>query len=339
MVSHLEPGQAIPMKPWLTFGLLSATAVCTLVSPVRADALDKSRVPAQARWVAHVDVEALTRSTLFAALRAQNEEFELDGDLAELKAEFGIDPFVDLKSLTVYCADKSPERAVILMTGSDKLDAALMRLQEQPGYRTEKDGAHTLHVWSQDEETWYGWVLRRDATANRVVVLSANRDDVLGGIAVIEGARPSLAAQRDGLVFATPAPGSFLFAAATENLSELNEIEATSRVFKLAQTMSIDVGEDRGALYAHAIVDTKTPEDALKIQQVLQGAVALVGLMSDEPGIGSHLSSLVGALRFECTGSRLTANFRYDVKALLEVFAALEKHGDDEEDEGEDEEK
>jgi len=98
------------------------------------------------------------------------------------------------------------------------------------------------------------------------------------------------------------------------------------------------VGEDRGALYAHAIVDTKSPQDALKIQQVLQGAVALVGLMSDEPGIGAHLSSLVGALRFQCTGSRVTADFRYDVKALLEIFAELEKHSDDDEDgdEGED---
>lgn len=321
------------MKPWLTFGLLSAAAVSTLVAPVRADVLDKSRVPAEARWVAHVDVEALTRSTLFTALRAQDGTFDMGGDLAELKAEFGIDPFVDLDSMTVYCADKSPERAVILMTGSEKLDAALTRLQEQPGYRTEKEGAHTLHVWSQDEETWYGWMLRRDATANRVVVMSANRDDVLSGVAVVEGARPSLATQRDGLVLATPAPGSFLFAATTENLTELNDIEATSRVFKLAQTMSIDVGEDRGALFAHAIVDTKSPEDALKIQQVLQGAVALVGLMSDEHGIGSHVSSLVGALRFQCSGSRLTADFRYDVKALLEVFAGLEKHGEDE-DEG-----
>jgi len=325
------------MKPWLTFGLFSALALSTLAAPVRADVLDKSRVPAAARWVAHVDVEALTRSTLFAALRTQ-EGFELDGDLAELKAEFGIDPFADLHALTIYCTEASPERSVILLSGSEKLDAALTRLQDQPGYRTEKDGAHTLHVWSQDSKPWYGWVLRRDATANRVVVLSSNRDDVLGGIAVIEGARPSLAAQQDGLVFATPAPGSILFAAATENLSELNAIEATSRVFKLAQTMSIDVGEDRGALYAHAIVDTKSPQDALKIQQVLQGAVALVGLMSDEPGIGAHLSSLVGALRFQCTGSRVTADFRYDVKALLEIFAELEKHSDDDEDgdEGED---
>jgi hypothetical protein len=325
------------MKPWLPFGLFSAAALCTLVSPVRGDVLDKSRVPAQARWVAHVDVEALTRSTLFTALKSQHgSELELDGDLAELKSEFGIDPFVDLKSLTVYCAEKDPERSVILMSGSEKLDAALARLQEQPGYRTEKDGAHTLHVWSTGDESWYGWVLRRDASANRVVVLSANRDDVLNGVAVVEGAKPSLTAQRDGIAFASPAPGSILFAAANENLTELDEIEATSRVFKLAQTMSIDVGEDRGALYAHAVVDTKTPQDALKIQQVLQGAVALLGLMSDEPGIGEHVSSLVGALRFETNGSRVTADFRYDVKALLEIFAELEKHaehdGDDDED-------
>jgi hypothetical protein len=187
------------MKPWLSFGLFSATALCTLVSPVRADALDKSRVPAQARWVAHVDVEALTHSTLFAAMKAQHgKDFELDGDLAELESEFGIDPFVDLKSLTVYCAEKSPERSVILMSGSEKLDAALTRLQEQPGYRTEKESGHTLHVWSQGDETWYGWVLRRDSSANRVVVLSGNRDDLLNGVAVVRGheAQPGGATRR-----------------------------------------------------------------------------------------------------------------------------------------------
>ena len=64
---------------------------CTLVGSVVAGPFDTELVSADAGWLAHVNVEALAGSAMMDAML----ESGLDGQLAELKSEVGIDLLKD----------------------------------------------------------------------------------------------------------------------------------------------------------------------------------------------------------------------------------------------------
>ena len=94
---------------------------------------------------------------------------------------------------------------------------------------------------------------------------------------------------------------------------ELGEIEPVSAVAKLAKTMALDVGEVRGELFAHVALDTRKPEDAQRIQQVLQGAVALVALMGDEEHAETRtrLQHLLEALHLSVSNTRVDSRVAF----------------------------
>jgi len=155
---------------------------------------------------------------------------------------------------------------------------------------------------------------------------------------VLEHKGESLAQAAQPTIRATPAAGSILFAAAGEGLKELGELEPVSAVAKLAKAVVLDVGEDRGALSARVSIDTRTPEDAERIHQVLQGAVALVGLAGGDgqDETSAKLQSLVAGLRLSVSNTRVDAVFRYDIAKLVEDLKSLDgpEHGDAESGEG-----
>ncbi len=310
--------------------VLLLAALLTLAPSTRAGGLDAKRVPADARWVAHLDVEALLRSKLFAELKEAKPALEADVDFDEMKAKFGIDPFRDLRSLTVYCAGATSDDTVAVLVGSEKFDQATTALAAMDGHRTLDVGGHLVHVLGDDGETWYASVSTPPGGSDRVVVLAKGQKLLEQGLGVLEGRIASLANADAASIRARPQPGSIAFAACSQNLAELADIgsEQASAVARLAQAFVLDVGEDRGALFARLDITTQKPEDALRVQQVLQGATALLSLVGGDEAASARIQHLVAALRFESTGTQMSASFRYAVRDLIDDLQALD-HDDE----------
>ena len=93
----------------------------------------------------------------------------------------------------------------------------------------------------------------------------------------------------------------------------------------------LDVGEDAGGLFAHVALDTRKAEDAQRIQQVLQGAAALVALVGDEQHTEARakLQHIVDAVHLTVSDTRVDADFRYDVKGLIEDLKSLKELDDE----------
>jgi hypothetical protein len=301
-----------------------------LLAPIAsADGLQKSRVPSTARWIVHLDVEALKTSKLYETVREESTKDGsegLDGGLAHIKAMAGLDPTVDLKGLTLYSTVKSEKSCVALLSGNANIDAALDKLKTKEQYRSTKVGSYTLHTWGNEHDTWYAYVCRKSGSEERVVAASQDSDQLTRAIALLQGSGESMADTSRAPFQAQPAAGSILFAAAGESLNELGEVEPLSAVVKLARTFVIDVGEDRGETFAHVTLDTRKPEDAQRIQQVLQGAVALVSLAGDEDHseARARLQHVLESVHVSVSDTRVAASFRYDVKQLIEDLKSLE---------------
>lgn len=336
----------------LAFAVPTFLAVsAVLAAPARADALDKNRIPADARWFAHLDLEALARSELYKAL-AEHGELDLKHELDDLHdvgfEELGIDPLRDLKSVSVFSVGATGEQTVVLLAGNEKIDGALEHLKQQPAYRTDSFEGHTLHAWGDEHSSWFAAVLRKEGTNERLVVQSDDKASLKRAFDVLEGRAPSLAtAAKDPTTTAarraTPAPGSILFAVATTRLSELAEIEAASNVARLAEDLVLDVGEAKNELFATLAIDAKDAKEARQIQQVMQGAVALLSLAAgaDDEGGGEEMKAmrdLVAGFRFDTDGSTMHVELRLPVGVLLDALRALDA-GDDDHDDDDDEEK
>jgi hypothetical protein len=314
--------------------LLLAAGACALLSSLSsADALDKRRIPNDVRWFVHVDVEALGRSQLFQALE-KSGDLDLKEELGDI-AELGIDPKRDLHSFTIYARSERSEDEVVLMTGSESLDKAVEHYAQEPGHKLIEVEGRKLHLWSEGKETIYAWI-GTTPSAGRLVVQAGNQAALLAALSVIDGKTPSLATADEPAVKTSPGPGSILFAASTARLSELEGVEVASSVVRLAQDMQLDLGEKSGALYISLAVEAKEEREARQIQQVLQGAVALLGLMSnsEEAGAGARaLQDFASAFRFQTRGKSVLVDFEMPVSVVLAAIESM-KGDDDGEEEG-----
>jgi hypothetical protein len=315
--------------------LSSLLAVLVLLAPpAAADVLQKSRIPAGARWIAHLDVQAMRSSKLYALVREESGKDgadEVADGLAEFRMFAGLDPTQDFESVTLYSVSFSEKGCVALLAGGAKIDGALEKMKTLENYRTTPVQGHVLHTWGDLGDTWYASVHRVSGSEERVVVASQDPAQVVRGLSVLAHESESLAEAAQPAIRATPAAGSILFAAAGESLDELGRIEPVSAVAKLTKAVVLDVGEDRGALSARVCLDTRTPEDAQRIHQVLQGAVALVGLAGGDGHDETHakLQSLVEGLRISVSDTRVDAVFRYDVRTLVEDLKSLDENDHD----------
>lgn len=309
-----------------------------LLAPIsRSDVLQKSRVPAAARWIAHVDVERLARSELFAALTSEAAGADMKLDFGDIDDLCGLDPLKDLKSVTVFSTAESEEHTVGVIVANEKLDAALVRFKREAGYHTVQVGTHTLHAWSEhasllddDGKTGeqYAYILPIAGGTDRLVIVAGKPDALIECLDVVEGRAPSLASGAKITLPGFPGQGAVVFAAAGEPLARLAEVEAASAIVRLAQAWTFELGESGGALYADLWVNTASSEDALRVQQVLQGATALLGLMAGSEH-GPKVQPLLAALSFTADGTHMSARFRYDVQRLLELARSLDHESDE----------
>jgi hypothetical protein len=296
-----------------------------LALPALGDGLHKERVPAGARAVVHVDVEALLASRLVDELKQADPDVDVDFDLGELTPLLqGVRPLQDVRSVTVFASDPAQERFGVVLRTSDKADALLQVAIATDAYELVGLGGWQVHSWSDGAQRVWGAVVPLGEGADRIVLISNDPQLMSDGIAVLDGSGASLATRAKGELAARPDPGAILFVASDLPLTELSSEDPSSSVARLVQGLVLQVGEAQGSVFAKLSLLTAQVQDAQRVQQILQGLTALASLVSDDAEQGQALRRLVGGLSFQATGNRLYAEFHYELAALLQDLQALE---------------
>lgn len=321
--------------PFLLTGLLSFAA------PALGGELIQELVPADARWLAHVDLEGMQQSVLFQMAREVNGEKGLNAHLNEAREQFGFDPLAIGRSITFYSSSAEPEHGVAVLVLGEEAAGILEHLKQQPGYRALQAGGRELLSWSDPKgwgdpegsddpdgddgghESVYAYVRRFEGVSNQLVYISDQSELVLGAIDVLEGARPSLGDPREGGLAARPMPGSFVYFETSEALPGLDDVAQVSAVAALARGMRFELGETNGVMSAQLSVQAKDARDAGNISSVLQGVTALAALVGGQHG-GEGLRLVVDALRFNTHGNEVAASFTFDSRRLLGIVHELE---------------
>ncbi|TDJ66900.1 MAG: hypothetical protein E2O39_15690 [Planctomycetota bacterium] len=314
------------MNKALVLPLLLPITAAALAGSALGGELDKSRVSAEARWIAHFDLEAFQKTTLFREV--MKDQVLEDLDLEELRAKFGIDPFETIKSATLYGMGADPEDAVAIIVGTSAIDTLLQMLMTQASYRSIQEGDLALHGWEEHGDIDGLWYVHQTPNGgDRVVVLSDDRVNLMHAARVLRGELPNLARASDPKITATPRAGSYLFVAASD-LSGLSGIEPVSAVAGMANRLTLDIGEHDDRLYARVSIDTMNVDDAINITNVVKGGIALLQIAAGVSGsdVPPAVRNLIQALEIQSRGTEVLLEFEYDIRRLIEDVKSLEDH-------------
>ena len=277
----------------IAYSFVVALGVVT-TPPTAAAPLDPARIPADAKWVIHVDYEALSGSELMETFRDKRPKLA-NRARRWMQERYGIDPREDLKGLTLFSDTyKSHSGAAILRASYDRAKVESDVLSK-PKVKTTKWQDYTLYTWevrkhgkrrqkekprSDGQSTDRNLRAdnnRRTVTAalldSETVVFAPSEDRAKSVVEFLQDEKSSLEGEESRLVASVP-DGAIIYGAAID----LQSISRHERPFPILQQHEYAmwaVGERNGEVFEELTLDARNEETARQMETILEGLVAL----------------------------------------------------------------
>lgn len=258
-----------------------------ILGPTIGVAQDSIRVPENARFLVHIDINAFRKTELGGKLfeMARHEAIKELHDGREDHAEkvreaLGFDPFTELDAVTVVGSDfENAEEHVQLVLRLRKTSGNLEGLMATlPGYGSSDYGRHTIHWASPDANDKAYGAIHTDKKGMKRVVAARTADEVRGLLDMLDGK-----SRRGGRsVKLTGEDGAFVHVQLLEIPHKEIGDGPHANVAKLLQGVAVRIGDNDGDLSVEVTLTTEKEEQAQQIQQMVQGLVAMVQLVQED---------------------------------------------------------
>jgi hypothetical protein len=292
--------------------LVAIAAFCAALSAL-AGPVDKNAVPADAKWVLHLDMEAFRKTKSGAYLTEEVLEKKLAAAKEKVKTNLSIS-FNNLSSITAYGTrfNQPGEKEGILViktTADTKKDIdALMGLTA-----LSENGKKITRV---QENPYLLYNLNGDAyvavNSDNTLVLAKSKDEVENAQAVIMSKRDNLS-KNESLAKLASGDGTFFFIAAVQGLGDA-PVPPQAQVLKETDGGRVLTGENEDHLFVDLLLQGKSAEAAGKIQQIFQGLVALGSLNTEN----KELNDLANATKVSADGQEVRVHFQYPIAKVID---------------------
>ena len=110
-----------------------------------AGELDPSTVPADAKWLVHIDYERLSDSKLMKQLR---EEYSDVARMAQqwFQKRYGFDPRTELYAVTMFSRNYEPQDGTVIVRADYSTEKVLNKLEKNESLETTSWRDHTLRT-------------------------------------------------------------------------------------------------------------------------------------------------------------------------------------------------
>ena len=265
------------------FGL-AAAVVLALAGLAQAGPLEYKQISADAKWAAHLDVDALMASNILKKIRAQatKDQPQLEAQLRAVCNLFRFNPETDLHGITIYGTQLKKNTGVAIIHAKIDQKLLLDMVKANPSYQTSAYGKYELHTWKDATKQQNAAFFKAD-----VLVCGASADELKAALDVLDGTKSGLTGETGSLP-----PGLILFARARD-LSEA-DLHPESPLSKQVDSAVLMVGENKGELGLHVSLTVKDATIAKHIKAVADGALSLATLAKiDDP----DALKLIGAVK------------------------------------------
>ena len=328
---------------------IGATFTLLFASTVMAGPLDTAKVPRDAKWVIHVDYEALSETAVMEKLREARPQIvqQVRGWLQE---RYGIDPREDLHGVTLFSDTYDAHTGAIVLFADYDLEKVKSDLMSKSGVKSTQWEGHTLFTWTahKNAASYEGHADSRsdedaaDRKSNteearpheeheggsvtavlldgKTAVFAPTPDRVQSVVKLLQGDAPAIEGEDSKLIADIP-KGAILYGAAVE----LQDIAGREQLFPILQQhehIRWVVGERDGRLFEECTLVAQNKEVASQMKTALEGFVAFGKLWAAD---SEELASLYDDVEIRQQGSTVRLEWEGESE---EVVAALSAFGD-----------
>ncbi len=288
--------------PPVIYSLFLGIAITAHAAP-----LDRQAVPADAKWVVHIDLDAAR-----AAQVAQKvyDDWLSHGiaheSLRDIRQTLGMDLLEDVRGITFYATRFEPYGGVVLIRAKVNRPRLMELLEANSTHAVHRRGSRELHTWVQEVESLKS-TLAGCFYGPNLVVISRRLEEVEAALAVLDAKAPSLAGSGSGLD-RSAAQGT-VFQGGVIDLSELadEELPFVSPIIRNADAIAVDIGEDDGRVFLRLRIGTPSAAVAGRVRDVIVGFRGMTGL--ERHGDQGTLDAL-DALDIAAEGATVNVDWR-----------------------------
>lgn len=299
--------------------LLLATGLVLGASSSQAAPLQRSQVAAGAKWLLHLDVDALRKTQIGGAI--------LNNIVAESGKDLKEDANLDLpkilqntSSVMAYGTDYksgAEGKGVLLWQGSKEIEQIASAFLVQQAEATKagegnvklvRDGKQPVYAFGDDMH-----VLVRPGGG---LILGRSVDQIDLATKVIEGKASSLK-EKPTFNEYSPLPGGFFFLALADGFNKETEVPPQASVLKLTDGGRLALGEDGNKLRVQLTLKAQSKEVSEQIQQVVQGLIAIGTLSQSE---NPELQQFIRDVKVRVDDLRVSVSLDVPVEKALKEF-------------------
>jgi len=295
------------MRKWVSVFLLAACGVRAAQAQV-----DARHCPADAKWVMHLDVKALSAAPMGRFIR-KSLDAEAMRRLSALKAMSGIDLTNDVDSVVV--CGKGDAKAGGVLYASGRFDIAKLTAIAGGGkeFRNKAFGERSLLSWSdRGKRTALCFI---DPT---LAVMSQDEKQVEEAVALIDGKKPGMGAGQGFAKVLAHDTGRF-FSFQANNLAALAGTNPQFQMFKQAEALLFELGQMEGANGVDCSLALKAPSTEMA-QQLNQAALGLQALVMLQAAQNPDAAALAQGVKVALQDTVVTVNLQLPEETLKKML-------------------
>ncbi len=243
----------------------------------RAGTLDPGTVAADAKWLVHLDFDALRESKVAQHSReAILTRPRVKEILAKVQEATGMELEKDLHGLTAYGNGFKPRSGVVIAYAHIDPDKLVALMKTRPDFKTTTDDDLELYSWTEGNGDRKHEVVVAFPKKDRVAVIAGSAEQVKRAIAVLRSG---------GLTNSSPlvgdAPQGTILRASVMGVGDA-ELPVKIDMLKKIDRISLAAGENDGTDFDHIRVTTTDDDTAKQLKSIADGIKAMIDLRLDK---------------------------------------------------------
>ncbi len=253
----------------IVFGALFVLAP---LSRAGAEPLDAKQVPADAKWVIHLDMDGVMASPLGNLITKKIEQTpRAQAAIKEVEIITGLTYPQGLHDVTLYGQNFTPDAGVIVVHATTDHSKIMNALQLNPAYASTPYGSYEVYTWADKGKTMHG-----SFHGDSLIVMSQSEKSVESALDLLDGKGAGL---KTGSNLLAGVGKGTLFYIGAEGLTALQqEHHVKSPLLAQVDTGWISCDLQDKNVVLHGAIVVATAEAAQQMCTSLEGIKAMVTL-------------------------------------------------------------
>lgn len=289
--------------------IVAALLVLILFSGVRAASIQKSIIPADAKWVIHFDMKKFSSTRLHELIMNDEDTINIRRDVSRFFKLYKFDPLKDIANITIFGKGIEEEDTVLSVEGNFDKEYLLSLIEMEKNYREIPYGKYTIYSWGHDDFAVF--------VSDNLILFSDNQEEILKNtLDVISGKKENITSSPLITYIKEIPPDAFITGVA-EDISSLTEHHSKAVILKKMGMASLAIMEKKENLSLNLNFTTESSQDAIQIEQIIRGLIAFANMQLDETMVGVKLPE---DIQISIDGNKVRIGITYPVEKLIAIL-------------------